>query len=136
MKNNNKDIDVSGLSAAVTRIEELNASLSASLPAEREARSLGAVTPASEQEYPRTISFLERTNVARDGMWIDFAHKLELDAFRMRIALEEIARLDTGQLASGNQCCAVAIAMDALALTGEIDRAEGGLGDIPVTSEP
>ena len=51
--------------------------------------------------------------------------KILLDALnnerRFRSALERIAGLDTGQLASDAQCSAVVIAMDALELTNATD---------------
>jgi len=44
----------------------------------------------------------------------DFARKLERERDHMRVALEEIASLDTSQDASPQQCEAVLIAMNAL----------------------
>jgi hypothetical protein len=44
------------------------------------------------------------------------APSMEQEALRLRAALEKISRLPTDQMASGEQCAAVVLAMDALAL--------------------
>lgn len=51
---------------------------------------------------------------------------------RLRVALEEIARLPTGQLASPEQCSAVVTAMDALSHPNA--KAQPRAGDKPAAS--
>lgn len=83
--------------------------------------SRSTLATGSENATPLTTALFEKqdvcpnsTNQDRWEEMTEHSRKMEKEAFRLRVVLEEIARLDTGQLAPAEQCNAVVLAMDAL----------------------